>query len=369
MSRASDLCDRFDYPEELATLLDDVARLAGEMLDPLAGIVLTPSISSGDFLWRATESGVEFLSDIDGFVFSDAASDSIGQFRAALVDLCVGRGGPAFEIDLSFNPIAQLSRMPETFQMVETHLAGFELLGEGLLEKFPTAFEPGASRQALLLNLWKPLGAQDADEWAQNAARLLLDIPLLATSEAGICRPGHRQRAEWFLADRSGRFGSSEILHNAVEAALAARLNPPGEAESLHGFIVPAIGDLLSRLDGKGEMPQTPDVALVERLTAWLPRRPFRRTLGELRTCLRRRTRAADDIAWLRHRKEAIGGAALWGMLQIAYANRPLQHATAGLIGLYARQAPLDPDRADFVERAGDQYRSGFFELYPTRAR
>jgi hypothetical protein len=289
VSRAFELCDRFDYPEELATLLGEVARLAGEMLDPLAGIVLTPSISSGDFLWRSTESGVEFLSDIDGFVFCDASPDSIKKFREALVDLSAGRGGPVFEIDLSVNPITQLSQMPETFQMVETHLAGFELVGEGLLEKFPTDFEPSASRQALLLNLWKPLGAQDTDEWSQNAARLLLDIPLLATSEEGICRPGHRERAEWFLSDRSGRFGASEVLHNAVEAALAARLDPPGEAESLHAFIVPAIGELLSRIDGKGELPQTPDAALIERLTAWLPPRTLRRKLGELRTCLRRR--------------------------------------------------------------------------------
>ena len=369
MSRAAAFCEKFDYPEELAELLGEVARAAEDLLQPLAGIVLTPSVSSGDFLWRRSDGRVEFLSDLDGFVFSDASAETIAQFRDSLARIAAGRGGPAFEIDLSVNRISQLGKMPNAFQMVETHLAGFELLGEGLLEKFPSEFDPRVSRQALLLNLFKPLAAQSEEQWAQSAARLLLDVPLIATSEEGICRPGHRARASWFLEEDTSRFAASQTLRQGVEAALAARLDPPGNAAALHAFLVPAMEALLPLIDGEGLFPSSPNLALVERLSSWLPPLPVRRRLGELRSCLRRRTSLSADYTWWRARKEALGGAALWGLLQIAYAQRPLERSTSEILGLFARQSPLEIDRLDFVERACNQYRAGFFELYPSRNR
>ncbi len=369
MSRPRELCEKFDYPQELAVLLEEVLRLAHEHLHPLTGIVLTPSISTGDFLWTRDEGNIRFLSDIDGLVFSDASLEANQRFQSGLEKLAVGRGGASFEIDLSINAADQIDRMPESFQMVETRLAGFELFGDGLLSRFPSKFDPRASRQALLLNLFKPLAADTAEAWAQNTARLFLDIPLIATGEEGVCLPGHRARAQWFLTDRPGRLGASPVLFEAVEVALAARLDPPGDGASLRALLVPAIEELLSRVDGGGAIGQLPSQRLADRFSSWIPPRSVRRRMGELRSCWHRPSSLAADLRWWLSRKEALGGAALWGLLQVEYAQLPVEPATAELLAAYARRPRIDPNDLDFGFKAKNQYRAGFLELYPSRGR
>ncbi len=366
MSRVTQLCERYEYPEELGILLGEIARIARDVFGDLEGIVLTPSVSSGDFLWTRKDGEVRLLSDVDGFVFARATNQQIVRFRQAIALLARGRGGPLFKIDLSINRPSEVGRMPETFQMVETRLAGFELAGAGLLGRFPTRFDPRASRQALLLNLWKPLASDEPGRWEQSTARLLLDIPLLATSEQGVCRPGHRARAEWFLNDRPGRLGASSLLRQAVEVALAARLDPPGDRALLAASLVPAIEETLALIDGGGPPPHEPDAAFVTRLASWLPPRSPRRGLGELRTLLRRPSSPPTDLRWWIRRKEAMGGAALWGLLQIAQCGRSPNQGTAQWLAAYARRSTLDPHAADFVVRALEQYRRGLVELYPS---
>ena len=368
MRDVGDLCETHGYPAELGRLLEEVSRLAEELLSPLTGLVLSPSVSTGDFLWRRENGGgVRFLSDIDGFVFTDAPTEAQVRFRREIKSLSHGRGGPLFSIDLSLNPTRALRQLPETLQMVETRMAGFELVGDRLLSYFPSRFDPRTSRQALLVNLSKPLATGAPDAWAQNVARLLLDIPLLASSETGECRPGHRARAEWFLSARPGPLGRSETLRSAVEIALEARRRPPGDSEALRRILLPALGELLSRLDGAEALPAEPDEALVARFEGWLPPRSARRRLGELRTVLRRPQSPVSDLRWCLARKEAMAGAALWGLLQSLTGAAP-SVATAAWLARFARERQLDVSVPDFLQRGTAQYRRGFAELYPSRA-
>src|SRR5690606_3365731 len=217
-----------------------VVSLAEEILGEDTSIVLSPSISTGDFLWQQEAGGIVLLSDIDGFVFTDADSERRKRFQSELGAITRGVGGAHFKIDLSISSPRALDRIPHTFQMVETRLGGFELAGNGALSLFPREFDPRHSRQAFLANFWKPLEHLDEGAWQQGTARLLLDIPLLATSELGVCRPGHRARAEWFLDEKPGNLGKSAILRRAVEVAYSTRLRHLRD-DRLRSLLVPAL--------------------------------------------------------------------------------------------------------------------------------
>ncbi|MGB0618614.1 MAG: hypothetical protein ACPGVZ_04025 [Myxococcota bacterium] len=369
MSRATDLCDRFGYPDEFASILDEVAQLATRHLGADVGVVLSPSVSTGDFLWRRRGGAIEFLSDVDGFVFTEAPPEKVSRFEADLERLSSARSDPFFELDFSYVTNARLGHLPESYQMVETGLSGFELVGEGRLAGFPKRFDPRASRQSVLLNLWKPLSSDDPDALPRNLARSLLDIPLIATSESGTCRPGHRARAEAFLAKPPPAFAAAPELEAAVRLALEARHAPPGDGAALAQVVIPALRTLLARIDGGGAIPDVPDAALVRRFSSWLPSRPPRRLLGELRSALRRPGLPWRDIAWWVKRKEALGAAACWGLLVHRFGGAPLAESTLACLADFARAPQIEPSAADLLDRAREQYRAGFLQLYPSRER
>ncbi|MCP5056940.1 MAG: hypothetical protein GY937_09485 [bacterium] len=367
-TRGHELCDRHGYPTELGALLDQIVDLTKQFLPNSRGIVLSPSISTGDFLWQRDGSEVVFLSDIDGFVFADTDASGRDRFRQALKHLASVGGGSHFKIDLAVCPSAALGQMPQTFQMAETAIAGFVLVGDDLLSGFPRQFDPRASRQAFLMNLWKPLDYYGSPGWTQAAARLLLDIPLLASSEEGTCHPGHRARAEWLLTTRPGRLGTDPAIRAGVEAALEGRRTPPGDETRLRELLVPALRASIAALDDGPPPPRDPDAALVARFTNWLPPRTPRRRLGELRSILRRPTMPWRDIAWWRARKEALGGAALWGLLVFTLDSeeRTPGPGIANCLSRFARRPELNPNDTDFLEKARQQYRQGLVELYPS---
>lgn len=369
MSRASELCERFDYPLVLSQALEEVAQLAVEQLGAEVGVVLSPSVSTGDFLWRESDDTVELLSDVDGFVFTDAPSDRIAAFQRGIDAIRNERDDPHFDIDVSYVPVDRLGRLPETYQMVETRLAGFELVGSGRLAGFPTRFDPRASRQAALLNLWKPLSSDEPERLARNLARTLLDIPLLAASESGTCVPGHRARARAFLADPPAAFADAPEMNEAVRLALEARDDPPGDAERLAEAVLPALRTMLARIDGRGVPADEPDAALVRRFSSWLPRRTPRRLGGELRSAVGGGSPSFRDLVWWLRRKEAMGAAACWGLLVHRFGTRPIASSTLMWLARFARAPRLDPDSPDLMARARVQYIAGFRQLYPSRDR
>lgn len=371
-SRAQDLCDQFGYPDELAGILESVVEIALEHLGDVRSIVLSPSISTGDFLWNQLDSDRNLLSDIDGFIYVDGRVPDSSAYAAAIGRLAEGVGGPMFHIDLALNSARVLGHLPETYQFVETGLAGFVLYGEPVLNRFPKKFDPRASRQAFLMNLFKPLRQafllEDRSGVAQAAARLILDIPILAASEQGRCIAGHRARARWFLDGRPTPMGQDQAIRAAVIAARDAREARRGSIETLEPLLHAAIPRAVRLLDGRGEFSSDPDRELVERLSSWLPPRTPRRLIGEGRTLLRRSTGPRTDLRWLLHRKEASAGAALLGLfayLASGADGRPPSGIRARLLEFARRDCP-DTEGLAFVRSACHVYSEGLFELYPS---
>ena len=371
-SRARDLCDRFGYPEELVGILEGVVEIALEHLGDVRSIVLSPSISTGDFLWNQFDPDQHLLSDVDGFIYLDGRVPDSSAYDAAIGRLTEGVGGSMFHIDLALNSARVLGHLPETYQFVETGLAGFVLYGEPVLDRFPKKFDPRASRQAFLINLFKPLGQafllDEPSGVAQAAARLILDIPILAASEQGRCIVGHSARARWFLDARPTPMGQDQTIRAAVEAARDARESRRGSSATLEPLLHAAIPRVVSLLDGRGEFSSDPDRELVERLSSWLPPRTPRRLIGEGRTLLRRPTGPLEDLRWLIHRKEASAGAALLGLfayLASGADGRPPSGIRARLQE-FARRDCSDNEGLAFVRSACHVYSEGLFELYPS---
>ena len=371
-ARVSELVDRFGYPKPLADLLEWLQGQAREVLGEGTTILLSPSTSTGDFLWRENGGRTELLSDIDGFVFTPAPPRDRECFQRTLGAYEIPEGRGHCEIDLAVGSMDALDRIPRTYQMAETRAAGFVLLGPDVRPRFPDTFDPRASRQSFLLNLWKPTKAFDGNDgdYAQAAARLLCDIGLLAASEAGRCVVGHRERLRWFLERRPSPLGQDPVLCAAVEAALAARLAPPGSRGDLEGLVLPATERLIALLDGiaPGAAVAQGGLALAARFTRWLPPRTLRRVGGELKTLLRRPVHPVADTRWWFERKEAVLGAALVALLRAtAPGSDPAPHSreAAFLLSRFGRTTEPSGQGRDFIHHANETIRVGLAELYP----
>jgi hypothetical protein len=371
-SHARRLCDQHGYPEQLAEILEEVVSLALAHLGDVCSVVLSPSASTGDFLWKRIDSEVHLLSDVDGFVFMNGDAKDRAGFFSAVHGLSEQIGGPMFHVDLSVSDAGALDHLPRSYQFVETGIAGFVLYGEPVLTRFPRQFDPRASRQAFLLNLFKPLRHAfvdpDPDGAAQAVARLILDIPILALSERGECIAGHRARARWFLDDRPTPLGCDEAIRAAVSAAYAAREDPPGDVAMLGPLLHAAIPRVVGLLDGRGDPGGDPDRTMVERLATWLPPRAARRVLAECRTLVKRPTNPVADLGWLVRRKEASAGAALLGLLHYVArgaVGAPPEGIRARLHEFSRRECSRASGLA-FVQSACEVYLEGLLELYPS---
>ena len=228
-------------------------------------------------------------------------------------------------------------------------------------------------RQSFLFNLWKPIhhwapagGAGDA-AYVQAVARLVLDLPLLALSPSGRCIPGHQARARCYLDDAGAASFHSPALEQAVAWASAARRDPPERPPDLAATAARFAFEVAARIDGAGEPRSDADRSLVTRLAAWLPRRPPRRLAGELRSLLRDPGHPLADLRWLLARKEAVGAAALFGLL--AYlADGSGAEPPAGIaarLGEFSRGAMVSGRGDAFVDSARSAYGRGLRLLHP----
>ena len=87
-----------------------------------------------------------------------------------------------------------------------------------------------------------------------------------------------------------------------------------------------------------------------------------------LRSVVRRPTGPVSDLRWWRVRKEALLGAAAWGLLPVRLEGRAPGPGLAACLSQLARRPAPDPARADFLARALELYRKGLAELYPGRS-
>lgn len=372
----AELCDQHGYPALLRDVLHELADAVRTHLGGLRSVILCGSVATGDFLWRQDGERIELLSDIDAFAFAPPAQSDRAGLRTRLKAIEARTASPHFKIDLSVSPPEALRRVPPVFQMAETHRTGFVLEGKDLRSAFPEHFDPRASRQSFLGNLWKPVGvwldreADDGCAFSLAASRLLMDIATLEVSEEGLCLPGHKARAERFLSRRTGLLSSDPLLREAVTAAIEARQTPPGTPSRLEPLLAPSVARTVELLDGAGPVPDDPTPELVKRLAGWLQPRTTRRLFGEVRTVTQCPHRPDRDLRWLASRKEAVAGACVLGWL--IWLGQGGEGAPPGgvqnLLSVFARRNAPGGEGEAFHREAAAMYRLAWREYSPSAA-
>ncbi|MFQ5418684.1 MAG: hypothetical protein ACE5FL_16780, partial [Myxococcota bacterium] len=296
------LCDRHGYPAAVRDLLDALVESAHAHIPGLRALVLSGSVATGDFVWRGEGSGARLLSDIDAFAFA-ARSGPVAAFSRAVEKLEASQVSPLFHIDVSISAVSALRRLPRRFQFVEARLAGAAPVGPDVLEAFPEHFDRRAGRQSVFGNPWAVVRCWREDEEAHRLAlaRMILDLPLIAFSEAGRCIPGHAARVDAFLALGADHPLATPQTRDAVTLALRMRRRGDVPLEALEVSAPQGIDALFGFLDGGGP-PGPADRRLAARIAKLLPPRTPRRLVGELRSAL---TAPRPDPGWWLRRKEA----------------------------------------------------------------
>jgi hypothetical protein len=359
------LCDRHGYPEALRALLDSLKESARAHIPGLRALVLSGSVATGDFVWRGEGSAARLLSDIDAFAFAERAGP-VAAFSRAVEKLETSHASPLFHIDVSISAVSALRRLPRRFQFVEAGLAGAVLVGPEVLEAFPKRFDRRAGRQSLFGNPWMVIRNWREDDEVHRLAlaRIILDLPLIAFSEAGRCIPGHTARVDAFLGLEASHPLATPPAREAVTAALRMRSRGDVPREALEGFAPQGIDALLDFWDGSGP-PGLADRRLAARIAKLLPRRTIRRLAGELRAAL---SAPRPDPGWWLRRKEAVGGAALIGLLRFlrAGAAGPPPPGLSELFGAFAGGAGPTGESEAYMADARRVYREGRRRLYPS---
>ena len=384
-SPVDELCSRYDYPDALRDVLHQLVEAAVEAYPETKSFILSGSGSTGDYVYRDGPDGALLISDLDMTLFTGSGGERPEVLEDAIDDIKRRHTSSLFQIDIEVNPVKMLESIAPSFQMVETKKAGVVLAGEDVREHYPDTFDNRASRRSFLGNLWKPLlywtpaGSGNDLVYTQVAARLFLDVPLLAATNVGECIPGHRARAEHYLASKSTKALYSEPLRERVRWAIEARANASDDRAGLERAVANFAFEVTQAIDGMGPVPKNPDRALVERLADWLPKRSPRRLAGETRSVLKDPRSPTEDLRWIARNKEALGGAALLGMLAhlaTGDGQAPEDEMPVGIgerLGEYARMLPIARGEAesalDFVARVKSVYWEGLTTLYPSVAK
>jgi len=367
------LCAEFGYPCELEKVLTSLREILVKTYgSSLKSVILCGSIATGDFVWLRDENGVRLMSDIDAIAVVDGNRNR-GRVEEAIRSLRREKAStPLFHVDVSIGPVGGLGRPPRSFQAVEIRKAGWVLAGKDIRPSFPAEFDPATARQAFFFNLWKPLlfcsiKWTRPELYAQSIARQILDVAILACSEDGNCIPGHRLRAQAFLALPEGHGLATRSVRLAVRHALLVRQGQAVDVDELEREQYDAVKAAVAFLESKSRINGTAP-ASPQRIERLLPHRSLRRMAAELwNEC---RVRRCDPI-WLCRRKEALAAAAL---LQI-YEYRA--QGCRGIAPLAARQwlaqfsgvFVAEAEGEEFMRGARQAYWAGILRLYPFSAR
>jgi hypothetical protein len=348
-------------------------------------LVLSGSATTGDYVYLADSGapeGVRLLSDLDLMLFTDQQGAQPALLAERLQDIKARHPSPLFDIDIAFSPASALDQIPPRFQMAETRRTGVVIAGRDVIDRFPLEFDHREAVAPFLGNLWKPFlywtpagGAFDI-EYQQMVARLFLDVPMLVCGARRECIPGHRARADSYLAEGSREGLYDEALRERVRWAIDVRGEPSIERAGLESSVGEFARQVIAALDGEPLPQPEADAALVARLGKLLAKRPLRRLAAELRCVVRDPRTPVGDLAWWWGRKEAAAGAALLGMLAHlgeidgrADAFDPPQGVRARLAE-YARlpavERASDESPLDFLFRCKRIYQAGLLALFPS---
>ncbi|MCP5044031.1 MAG: hypothetical protein GY944_23630 [bacterium] len=377
-----ELCSRHRYPNALREVLLELVDATRDAYPDAKSFVLSGSASTGDYVYREDESGVELVSDLDMTLFTDRRGARPERLDEAIAAIKQRHPSPVFQVDIAIEPTSALRAIPAIFQMVETRHAGVVLAGEDVRGHYPDHFDGRDARRAFLLNLWKPVlywtpaGGEHDLTYTQVVARFFLDLPLLVATERGQCIPGHRARAASYADTDEHRGLFSDTLRERVGWAVVARENASSDRAGLEQAVASFAFEVVEALDGQGPVPHDPDPALVRRLGAWLPPRTPRRVAAELRSIVRDPRRPGLDLRWLQSKKEAVGGAALLGLLGHLATSRDgvirgeVPPGIGGCLGTFSRQGPLargeGESELDFLCRAKQAYWQGLATQFPS---
>jgi hypothetical protein len=370
---ARNLCAEFGYPYELEKVLTSLREILEKTYgSSLKSVILCGSIATGDFVWLHDEKSVRLMSDIDAIAVVDGNGDR-GKVEEAICNLRFDKAStPLFHVDVTICPISALKRVPRSFQAVEIRKAGRLLAGEDMRPRFPAEFDPATARQAFFSNLWKPL-LFSSIKWtrpnlyAQSIARQILDVAILACSENGNCIPGHRRRAQAFLALPEDHGLATRSVRVAVRHALLVRQGQAVDVDELereqYDTVRTAVTFLESRSWIEGTAPCSP-----QRIQRLLPHRSLRRIAVELwNECRGRRC----DPMWLCRRKEALAAAALLQIYEYrAQGCRGIAAPAARhWLAQFSGESVVEAEGEEFLKSVRQAYWAGILRLHPFSAK
>ena len=372
VTQISKLCEQHAYPNRLREILEALTDAAREEIPGLQALVLSGSVATGDFVWRESNGTTRLLSDIDVMAFAERSGDCAA-FSTRIEGLERAENSHLFHIDVSISHVSALKHVPERYQFVEAKHAGVAPIGPEALDSFPLDFDLRAARQSSIGNIsmsvmaWVAPEAADDEGYRLSLARMILDLPILAFSEQGRCIAGHGVRVKAFLELPESHPLAVPSVRAAVEAALRMRVKGDVARRELEDGALLAIDALLEFLDGRGPAGSA-DAALARRIGRLLPARTPRRIAGELRSALQDSGLWLRDPGWWLRRKEAVGGAALIGLLHYAIAgmtSAPPSEVTALMGNFTAGRKPEGVGKA-YLANAQRLYWEGRCRLYPS---
>ena len=366
------LCSKFGYPSELEEILTSISEILQRTYGrSLKSVIVCGSVATGDFVWRREGADVRLMSDIDAVALVEGATGR-RQASEAISGLRSGSASsPLFHVDVSIGSPRSVRRGVATYQTAEIRDAGWLLLGQDLRGLFPSQFQPAAAREAFFFNLWKPLlfstlkGTQP-EVYALTVARQILDVTILAFSQAGVCLPGHRRRVQAFLTLPEEHSLATAGVRKAVNQAMRIRERGAADIDQLEAAQMETLRTSMTFLDS-GMPSDWSDPTLPLRIRRLLPSRRLRRLAAEVRN----ECRAGHfNPLWIRRRKETFAAA----VLLFAYQYRagggkgPIPGDVLKWMEQHCGTRILAPQSEEFLHLLRRVYWAGQLRLRPSAA-
>lgn len=207
--------DRFGYDVVVIELIRNAVEVFSKILNP-ASVILVGSASRAELSYRWYDNKLEFFSDLEFIIISDASEKQVCDVQRAIRKLeAPFQLNPLFHIDYSILSSATFRRNAafahiRTLEMIEN---GKIVYGTNLLMDLPSLsidhLEPGRLRELILIRLFNMLLYTPYDIVKRNydghtellykyiLARNLLEIPTILLPFLGVCRTSYYARLHW----------------------------------------------------------------------------------------------------------------------------------------------------------------------------
>lgn len=207
--------DRLGYDRVVRELIRSAVEVFSKILKP-ASIILVGSASRAELSYRWYDNTLEFFSDLEFIIISNASETQVCEVQRAIRQLEVPfQLNPLFHIDYSILDDATFRRNAvfghiRTLEMIEN---GKIVYGKNLLMNLPSLsiehLEPGRLRELILIRLFNMLLYTPYDIVKKKydghtellykyiLSRNLLEIPTILLPFLGVCRTSYSTRLQW----------------------------------------------------------------------------------------------------------------------------------------------------------------------------